>query len=138
MSVKLGPIAANFAGEARIVRDDARRSGVIMAAGKDQLGGTRAAGEVEYALQPAGADTTRVTLTIRALLVGPLAQFGRSSIVEDLVARITAVFARNLEARLSGTAAADGESAPLEAGSLIWQVIIARLKTFFALGKPKP
>ena len=140
MSVKLGPIAANFAGEARIVRDDARRSGVIMAAGKDQLGGTRAAGEVEYALQSTGADTTRVTLTIRALLAGPLAQFGRSSIVEDLVARITAVFARNLEARLSGAPAVYTESAPLEAGSLLWQVIMARLKAPFVrlFGNHKP
>jgi aerobic carbon-monoxide dehydrogenase small subunit len=140
VSVKLGPMAANFAGQARIVRDDARRCGVIMGAGKDQLGGSRAAGEVEYALQPIGADTTRVTLTIRALLVGPLAQFGRSSIVEGLVARITETFARNLEARLSGAAAADGQSAPLEAGSLIWQVILARLKAPFAklFGNHKP
>ena len=140
MSVKLGPMAANFTGEARIVRDNARRCGVIMAAGKDQLGGTRAAGEVEYALEPTGADTTRVMLTIRALLVGPLAQFGRSSIVEDLVARITAAFARNLEIRLSGAAAVNGQGAPLEAGSLIWQVIMARLKALFAktFGSQKP
>ena len=140
MSVKLGPMTANFAGEARIVRDNARQCGIIMAAGKDQFGGTRAAGEVEYALEPTGADTTRVMLTIRALLVGPLAQFRRSSIVEDLVARITAAFARNLEVRLSGAAAADDQGAPLEAGSLIWQVIMARLKALFAktFGSQKP
>ncbi len=142
MTVKLGPIAANFSGQARIVRDDARQCGVIMGAGKDQSGGTRAAGEVEYALAPIGVDATRVTLTLRALLVGPLAQFGRSSIVEDLVARITQTFARNLEAHLSGAAPADGQSvqAPLEAGSLIWQVIMARLKALFAktFGSQKP
>ena len=142
MAVKLGPIAANFSGQACIARDDACQRGVIMGAGKDQLGGTRAAGEVEYALEPIGADATRVTLTIRALLVGPLAQFGRSGIVEDLLARITGAFARNLEARVSGAVPADGQGAqaPLEAGSLIWQVIMARLKALFAkvFGNQKP
>jgi carbon-monoxide dehydrogenase small subunit len=142
MAVKLGPIAANFFGQACIARDDACQRGVIMGAGKDQLGGTRATGEVEYALEPIGADATRVTLTIRALLVGPLAQFGRSGIVEDLLARITEAFARNLEARVSGAVPADGQGAqaPLEAGSLIWQVIMARLKALFAkvFGNQKP
>jgi hypothetical protein len=73
---------------------------------------------------------TRVALTIRALLVGPLALFSRGAIVEDLVARITEAFARNLEARLVGNVAADDLSTqrPFEAGSLVRHVIWARLK----------
>ena len=82
MAVKLGPITANFVGQARIVRDDTQQRGVIVGAGNDQSGGSRAAGEVEYALEPAVGGGTRVVLTIRALLVGPLAQFGRSGIVQ--------------------------------------------------------
>ncbi len=131
ISVKLGPITANFAGQARVVRDETRRRGTIMGTGNDQLGGSRAAGEVEYALEPAADGGTRVALTIRALLIGPLAQFGRSGIVDDLVGRITETFARNLETRLSGTSANE-EQAPLEAGSLLWQVIAARVKALFA------
>lgn len=133
MSVKLGPITANFAGQARIVRDETHRCGLIMGTGKDQLGGSRAAGEVEYTLEPAADGGTRVALTIRALLVGPLAQFGRSSIVEDLVGRITDAFARNLEACLTGTTANERQTqAPLEAGSLLWQVIVTRVKALLA------
>jgi aerobic carbon-monoxide dehydrogenase small subunit len=133
MAVKLGPITANFAGQARVVRDEAHRRGVIMGTGKDQTGGSRAAGEVEYALEPATDGGTQVALTIKALLIGPLAQFGRSGIVDDLVARITQAFARNLEARLSGKCV-DGTQtqAPLAAGSLLWQVIVARAKALFA------
>jgi carbon-monoxide dehydrogenase small subunit len=142
MLVKLGPIAARFSGEARIVRDDVRRRGTIMGAGRDRMGGSRAAGELEYALEGAGADGTRVGLTIRALLIGPLAQFGRSGIVEDLVARVTDAFARNLEARLAGPATDDSQSAqqPLEVGALFWQVVAGRLKGLFVkiLGRPKP
>ena len=103
-AAKLGPITATFTGAARIVRDDARRRGVVLGAGKDRLSGSRAAGEIEYLLLPASAGT-RVEVTIRALLAGPLAQFGRSGIVDDLVARVAQAFARNLEARLTDGAA---------------------------------
>jgi len=129
MSVKLGPITANFAGRARIERDNRLQRGVILGAGRDQSGGSRAAGEVEYILDGTPDGGTRVNLSIRALLVGPLAQFGRGAIVEDLVARLTETFARNLEARLTGTATGDSSAeAPLQMGSLVGQVIWARLK----------
>lgn len=138
MAVKLGPITANFVGQARIRRDDAQQRGVITGAGKDQSGGSRAAGEVEYALEPIAGGETRVTLTIRALLVGPLAQFGRSGIVNDLVARITEAFALNLEARLSGAGDDQIVQAPLSAGALVWQVFVARLKRLFRKGPGRP
>ena len=128
MAVKLGPVTARFSGEARITRDEATRRGAIMGTGRDLLGGSRAAGEVEYALESAGADATRIDLAIRALLTGPLAQFGRSGIVEDLVGRVADAFARNLEARLAGKPAV--EAAPLAAGALLRQVIAARLKAW--------
>ncbi|MGZ3322997.1 MAG: xanthine dehydrogenase family Fe-S subunit [Xanthobacteraceae bacterium] len=132
-SAKLGPITATFVGAARIVRDDEKWRGVVLGAGNDRLTGSRAAGEIEYVLVPANAGT-RVDLVIRALLAGPLAQFGRSGIVDDLVARVTVAFARNLEARLKGTASEPQPqvSAPLAAGSLLRQVLVARLKAVFS------
>jgi carbon-monoxide dehydrogenase small subunit len=132
-SAKLGPITATFVGAARIVRDDEKWRGVVLGAGNDQLTGSRAAGEIEYLLFPANAGT-RVDLVIRALLAGPLAQFGRSGIVDDLVARVTEAFARNLEARLKGSASEPQPqvSAPLAAGSLLRQVLVARLKAVFS------
>ena len=130
MAVKLGPITANFTGRARITRDDNSRSGVIVGSGNDKGGGSRAAGEVEYAVRDAGSGETTVELTIRALLAGPLAQFGRSGIVDDLVNKMTERFAANLEARLSGLAPAGGQK-PLEAGSLLWSLLLGRLKRLF-------
>lgn len=133
MSVKLGPITANFAGQARIERDDQLRRGVILGAGRDQSGGSRAAGEAEYVLEGLPDGGTRVALSIRALLVGPLAQFGRGAIVEDLIARLTETFARNLEARLTGAMAEDSSTnAPLQMGSLVRQVVWARIKYLIA------
>jgi carbon-monoxide dehydrogenase small subunit len=129
MAVKLGPITANFTGRARITRDDESRSGVIIGSGNDKGGGSRASGEVAYAVRDAGSGQTTVELTIRALLAGPLAQFGRTGIVDDLVSKMTERFSANLEARLSGLAT--GDQKPLEAGSLFWSLLLGRLKRLF-------
>jgi carbon-monoxide dehydrogenase small subunit len=133
MAVKLGPITANFVGRARITRDDSNRSGVIVGSGNDSGGGSRATGEVEYALREVESRKATVELTIRALLAGPLAQFGRSGIVDDFVTKMTERFAANLEARLSGVASADEQKA-LQAGSLFWSVLLGRLKRLFGVG----
>ncbi len=129
--IKIGPITANFSGEARISRDDVNRRGTIIGSGNDRLGSSRASGELEYAVERA-PEGTRVSLAVRALLTGPLAQFGRSGIVDDLVSRITAMFARNLEAQLRGAPLAGPEQSVLPAGSLIWQVIAGRVKRVLA------
>jgi aerobic carbon-monoxide dehydrogenase small subunit len=128
-SAKLGPITTTFTGAARIVRDDDNLRGVVLGAGNERLSGSRAVGEIEYRLLPEGTGT-RVELMIRVLLVGPLAQFGRSGLVEDIVARVAQAFARNLEARLTGSVSEleMQTSAPLAAGSLLRQALAARLK----------
>jgi carbon-monoxide dehydrogenase small subunit len=132
-SVKLGPIAATFSGEARIIRDDGSRRGLVLGAGSDPLSGSRAAGEIEYVVLPASVGA-RVEIAMRAALAGPLAQFSRAGIVDDLVARIVEAFARNLEASLTGREAEfeAQANAPLQAGALLRQVLMARLKAVLA------
>ena len=131
MAIKLGPITANFTGRARITHDDSSCSGVIIGSGNDKSGGSRAAGEVEYVVHDAGSDQATVELKIRALLAGPLAQFGRTGIVDDLVAKMTERFFANFEARLSGVAPA-GDQKALEVGSLFWSLLVGRLKRLFS------
>jgi carbon-monoxide dehydrogenase small subunit len=132
LAIKLGPIAATFDGEARVVRDAATQRGMILGAGRDRLGASRASGELEYQLRPEqGAAATRLDITVRALLLGPLAQFGRSGIVSDLAARITDMFARNLERRLAGLLDAMEERA-ISASSLLGAVIAERIKKALA------
>jgi carbon-monoxide dehydrogenase small subunit len=133
VAVKLGPMAATFEGEGRIIRDAARRRGIILGAGRDRLSASRASAEVEYALTAEQLAATRVQITVRALLLGPLAQFGRSAIVNDVAARLTDTFARNLERRLAEVPGAKDEAAaPIAAGSLIGAAIAARIKNAFA------
>jgi carbon-monoxide dehydrogenase small subunit len=139
IAIKVGPIAAAFNGEARIIQDDAARRGMILGTGWDRLSGSRANAEIEYVLTPEQAGTAaRIDLTVRAVLTGPLAQFGRSGIVNDLAARLSNTFARNLERRLAGASGEIEETtAPIAAGSLLGAVILSRIRNALArlLGK---
>ena len=134
LAIKLGPIAAAFNGEARMIRDEAMQRGMILGAGRDRLSASRASAEIEYRLSAEqGGAATRVDIAVRALLLGPLAQFGRSTIVNDLAARISDIFARNLERRLVGSPdAMDEATGPIQAGSLLRAVIVARVKATLA------
>jgi carbon-monoxide dehydrogenase small subunit len=101
--VELGPISASFRGGARIERDLANLSGRIVGSGSDRRSRSSTQGEIRYHLVPVehGAGT-RVELMIGYSLRGMLAQVAREGLVRDLVARMTADFARNLDRHLSG------------------------------------
>jgi aerobic carbon-monoxide dehydrogenase small subunit len=129
IAVKLGPITAKFAGQARIVRDEKHRRAVITGAGTD-AGGSRARGQAEYIVQPGSDGGTQVVLTTRALLVGPLAQFSRGTVVNDIVARVTDSFVKNLQTRMAGLSDS-GAVAPLNASQLFRQVIKSRIQGIF-------
>ena len=82
-------------------------------------------------LEADGGRATRVDLALAYALAGPLAQFSRAALVEDLVQRLTAAFATNLEARLGGADTAP-TPAKLDAGSLLLSVAWARIKALIA------
>jgi carbon-monoxide dehydrogenase small subunit len=132
--VKVGPIAAEFRGQAEIERDESSYSGKITGAGNAIRSNSTTRGVISYRLLPAGdGQSTEVAVTIGYTLTGMLAQFGRPSIVQDVAARLTAAFAQNLEARLGGRVAADLSSGDggMDAGSLVLSVIVGRLQGLF-------
>jgi carbon-monoxide dehydrogenase small subunit len=132
MTVKLGPITASFAGEARLMRDDARRRGTIAGAGGDRLTRSRVVAEAAYGLAALPGDAgTRIDIHVRALLTGPLAQFSRGGIVEDLAARLTAMFAGNLGRLMAGGDVAAHTNA-LHAGSLLGAALKSKVRAWLA------
>ena len=133
MKVKVGPISAEFQGVADITRDDAKRTGTIMGSGKDKRSNSATRGLVGYAVkQGDNPNETRVDVSIGFTLTGALAQFSRSGLVQDVAGRLIAMFVRNLEAKLSGnTGAIQGEAPGLDAASLVFDVLKARLKRLF-------
>jgi carbon-monoxide dehydrogenase small subunit len=125
--VKLGPIAAEFRGVAQIERDERAHSGRIQGAGSDARTSSATRGDLRYKLTALDEGSTRVDVTIAYRLTGMLAQFGRAGLVQDLAARLTAAFAQNVEARLSGVA----QPVPAESlsfGALIGPMIIERAR----------
>jgi len=110
LEASIGPIAASFAGEGTIRQLPAEFRQVIEGRGGDRRSGSSAAGRIDYRLTPVagegGAEATRVDVAIAYTLAGPLAQFGRTGLVRDLVRRLGEAFAQNIDARLRDPAAA--------------------------------
>ena len=135
IKVKVGPISAEFSGVAHITRDDEMRRGTILGSGRDTRSNSSTRGIVAYSIKPDECSAgSRVDVDVGYTLTGMLAQFGRSSLVQDLASRMTAAFAENLEARLSLGSAAMGPPPrvrDLNAGSLITTVLLGRVRGFF-------
>ena len=134
MRVKVGPISAEFGGVAEIIRDETAYRGTIVGSGRDARSNSTTRGIVAYSVKPdENGAGSRVEVDVGYTLTGMLAQFGRSGLVQDIAGRLTAAFAKNLEARLS--AGNDAAVAPplvreLNAGSLITKALLGRAKDF--------
>ena len=79
---------------------------------------------------------SQVDITVKFLLTGALAQFSRSGLVKDVADHITRMFARNLEARMSGaTEGAQLDHGTLDAGALaraaMWNRIVGFVRRLF-------
>jgi aerobic carbon-monoxide dehydrogenase small subunit len=138
MRVKVGPISAEFSGVAQITRDAAARRGAIVGSGRDTRSNSATRGMITYAVRPdEDSAGSRVDVDVGYTLTGMLAQFSRTSLVQDIASRLTAAFARNLEARLSSGADGGGGAEPppmvreLNAGSLITAALLGKVRRFF-------
>jgi carbon-monoxide dehydrogenase small subunit len=123
-------MAASFAGSAAIERNDAAMTGSAKGAGGDSQSRSRTRADLTYSLTSEGSGT-RVSVVVEYDLQGPLAQFSRSGLAQELGRRIVGEFAANLNARLTGGSATPAAAAPLAAGTLFWSVVWARIKRLF-------
>jgi aerobic carbon-monoxide dehydrogenase small subunit len=120
MIAALGPIQAKFTGDATLTYDDAARTGHVSGSGRDNASGTRLQADAAFRLTEKSPAESEIVIDVTYALKGPLAQFGRGPIVRVFAAELSAMVARNLEARLRGEEASNGQVMP--AGGLIWRV----------------
>ena len=147
-SVKLGPIVGSFLGAGEVAYDDPQKSGVFSGSGVDRKSGSRVRGEAKFTLSPsADALKTEVAVVVDYSLSGPLAQFSRGAIVQELAATLTREFANNLKGNIGHLHDANNSSInkdeashqefdtnTLNVGSLIWRILLRKFKALFHLG----
>jgi len=127
-AVALGPMKARFNGAGAARMNDDAKSGRVVGKGRDGLSRTAVVGALEFALEPAGTDRTRLVMTTTYALRGPLAQFGRKALVEEVADRLMADVAGRVAARATGKAAPQAAAAPLNGFALIGSVIRGLLR----------
>lgn len=118
VKVKVGPIVAQFKGQASFVtRDDTAYTASLKAEGRDTGGKGNAAATITAKLEPTGATSAKCTVDTDLNITGKVAQFGRGALA-DVSDKLLLQFVDNLNALIasgSGAAAsAPAQSAPAQ------------------------
>ncbi len=114
IKVKVGPVQMTYAGTARFTeRDEATKTVVLEASGKETRGSGTASATVRSSLQDE-AGQTRVLVRTTMTVTGRPAQFGRG-VMAEVGGRIIGKFATNLAAQLSGEGTAAQAAGPAAA-----------------------
>ena len=129
--VAMGPIKAAFRGRAATRFDAASRTGHVVGEGRDGLSRSRLAGSLDFRLEPAGAGQSALTIDMVYKLKGPLAQFGRPALVEEVADRLLKDTVESLAARAGGSPLASSARSELDGFSLIATVVRSLLKRLF-------
>ena len=134
VSVKLGPMAANFEGEATVVPDEAAKTGTIDGKGADRRGGSRGQVKVQYRLTEVDRGT-KVEIDADVTLSGAAAQFGRTGLISEMSNRLIGDFVSCVEGKLAAETpeeAAEVKAADVNGFSLFLESLIAWIKRLFS------
>lgn len=138
LSVKLGPMTAAFEGTATISPDEGNRSATISGKGVDKKGGSRGQVTVTYVIAD-DSGGAKVNVDADVTLSGPVAQFGRTGLINEMSKRLIGEFVSCLEGKLGASDEAEAES--IQAGevkgiSLFFSSLWSWLKRLFG-GSPE-
>ncbi|MFM8848251.1 MAG: SRPBCC family protein [Actinomycetota bacterium] len=118
VKIKVGPIVAQFKGEAQFAeRDDTNFKATLKASGRDTGGKGNASATITAQLTSLTATTTECSVVTDLAITGKVAQFGRGAMT-DISEKLIAQFADNLNTLIdAGDPIADaaGSSAPSDA-----------------------
>jgi len=115
VKIKVGPIVAQFKGEAQFAeKDDENFKCTLKAAGRDTTGKGNAQATITAELIAVSPNTTTCTVVTDLAITGKVAQFGRGALV-DISEKLIAQFASNLNGlidREGGSPAPSASAAP--------------------------
>jgi aerobic carbon-monoxide dehydrogenase small subunit len=127
MKVKLGPIVSTFVGALDIERDDTQFTGLIRGAGRDLQSGSGVRAIISYQVQELDKASSQVLVSVKFMLTGALAHFGRLGLVKDVANHLTRIFADNLASTLSGRPIKHQQMTQLSAVALIRTALWMRI-----------
>jgi len=111
VKVKVGPIVAQFKGQASFVtRDDTGYTASLKAEGRDTGGKGNASATITAKLEPTGANSAKCTVDTDLNITGKVAQFGRGALA-DVSDKLLLQFVDNLNALIASGAAAGAPAA---------------------------
>lgn len=108
LSVKLGPMTAAFEGTATVTPEPESMTAKIEGKGVDKRGGSRGQVKLDYKISPADAGSL-VEIDADVTLSGPVAQFGRTGLINEISKRLIGEFVDCLDAKLAAGSAKDAE-----------------------------
>ncbi|MGD1880189.1 MAG: 2Fe-2S iron-sulfur cluster-binding protein [Kiloniellaceae bacterium] len=123
-TVAAGPIHATFRGTALLRLEAESRQGRLAGLGRDRLTRSELTGTLDFALREEAPGRARLDLVMHYRLKGPLAQFGRPALVEEIADQVLAEVTENIARRAKG--AAPASSKPLSGLALMGKAV-ARL-----------
>ena len=129
VTIKLGPITSAFSGLVEIERNNENYSAIVRGVGRDPISASRARAIIAYQIHATEDEVSKVSVSVKFLLAGPLAQFSRSGLLRNVADHLTKQFAGNLVARLSGAHVADMADT-LDAGKYVRSVLWGRFLSF--------
>lgn len=110
VKLKVGPILANFKGDASFVeKDDTKHRAVLNAAGRDTGNKGNAAAVITAQLEAIDANSTKVVVSTDLKITGKFAQFGRGA-MQEISNKLLLEFVNNLEKLTAADAAAPATS----------------------------
>jgi carbon monoxide dehydrogenase subunit G len=111
VKVKVGPITAQFKGEAKFKeRDETGHRAVLEAKGRDTAGKGNASALITAKLEPLDADVTKVSVDTDLTITGKVAQFGRGALA-DVSDKLLKQFVANLETTVLSSSTPGGGGA---------------------------
>jgi hypothetical protein len=150
VKIKVGPVVVSYNGVARITsRDEAARSAVLEAEGRETQGAGSARATATMSVVPDGSGS-EVTLSTSFAVAGRIAQFGRG-VMEDVSRRLVNEMAVCIRGKLetaaaeaapgaatagqpapAAAAAAPYEAKPVNAVGLLFSVLFSRIRALFS------
>ena len=137
VSAKLGPMSTNFFGECTVVNDNGTMTGSVKGKGVDKSGGSVGLVQVDYAIEGQNGGS-HINIDANVTLSGPVAQFGRTSILEEMSSRLISEFADCIEAKLVAETAEQAheiQAGEVKGVSLFFSSLWATIKGWFKRNK---